>query len=49
MTLTVPGEECDYLHGVLLPVDGVLRARTSVLAPVQVKLHRLVTAGQAST
>lgn len=49
MTLRVPGKECDYLHGVLLPVDGVLRARTPVSAPVQVKLDRLVTVAQAST
>lgn len=48
MTPTVPGQE-SYLHGVLLPIDGVLRARTAVGAPVQVKLHRLVTVAQAST
>lgn len=38
-----------YLHGILFPIDGVLRARASVLAPVQVKLHGLVAVGQAST
>lgn len=50
ITLPAPAEEREagYLHGVLLPVDGVLRARTSVVAPVQVKLHGLVTVGQAS-
>lgn len=38
-----------YLHGILLPINGVLRARASVVAPVQVELHGLVAGGQAST
>lgn len=38
-----------HLHGVLLPVDGVLRAGAAIVAPVQVELHGLVTGAQAST
>lgn len=38
-----------YLHGILLPVDGVFGAGASVVAPVQVELHGLVGGGQAST
>lgn len=37
-----------YLHGILLPVDGVFGAGSSVVAPVQVELHSLVAAGQVS-
>lgn len=38
-----------YLHGILLPIDGVFGARPSIVAPVQVELHSLVAAWQAST
>ena len=38
-----------YLHGVLFSVDGVLRAWSSVLPPVQVELHGLVRHNQVST
>lgn len=38
-----------YLHGILLPIDGVFRAGSAVVAPVQVELHSLVAGGQAST
>lgn len=38
-----------YLHGILLPIDGVFGTGSAVVAPVQVELHSLVAGGQAST
>lgn len=39
----------NYLHGILLPVDGVFRARPPVVAPVQVELDSFIGGRQVST
>lgn len=37
-----------YLHGILLSINGMFRAGSAIFAPMQVELHSLVAAGQAS-